>query len=121
MFVNEILDATSPYNTFSIQLAYIILLFPMLISIGLNLLQMTLVLFIKPLYSFGTIAVILLSSAYLLSPYLPGNYAMPIRSNDVVENGVSISGGLIMFLIIVLVAFIVGSLYFRRYDILDEE
>jgi len=121
MFVNEILDATSPYDTFSIQLAYIILLLPLLMSIGLNLLQMTLVLFIKPLYSFGVIAVILLSSAYLFSPYLPGNYAMPIRSNHVVENGMSFSGGLIVFLIIFSVSFIVGSIYFRRYDILDEE
>lgn len=121
MFVNDLLGAESPYDTFSDRLVYIILLFPMFISIGLNLLQMTLVLFIKPLYSFGAIAVILLSSAYLLSPYLPGNYAMPIRSNYVVENGVSFSGGLIMFLIIVSVSIIVGSFYFRHYDILDEE
>lgn len=121
MFVNDLIDAASPYDTFSIQLAYIILLLPLLISIGLNLLQMTLVLFIKPLYSFGAIAVILLSSAYLFTPYLPGNYAMPIRSSHVVENGLSFSGGLIMFLIIISVSFIVGSLYFRRYDILDEE
>lgn len=121
MFVNDLLDAASPYDTFSIQLGYIILLLPMLILIGLNLLQMTLVLFIKPLYSFGMIAVILLSSAYLFTPYLPGNYAMPIRSNYVVENGVSFSGGLIIFLILVSVSFIVGCLYFRRYDILDVE
>lgn len=121
MFINDLLGAESPYDTYSDRLVYMILLFPMFISIGLNLLQMTLVLFIKPLYSFGVIAVTLLSSAYLLSPYLPGNYAMPIRSHYVVENGVSFSGGLIMFLIIASVSFIVGSFYFRRYDILEEE
>lgn len=121
MFVNDLLGAESPYDTFSIQLAYVILLFPMLMSIGLNLLQMTLVLFIKPLYSFGAMAVILLSSAYLFTPYLPGNYAMPIRSRYVVENGLSLSGGLTMFWILISVSFIVGCFYFRRYDILDEE
>lgn len=121
MFVHDLLGAGSPFDTFSANLIPIILVFPLLISVGLNLLQMTFVLFVKPLYSFGVMAVILLSSAYLLSPYLPGNYAMPIRSEYVVENGVSASGGIIMFLILVSVSFTIGCLYFRRYDILVEE
>ncbi|WP_062105421.1 hypothetical protein [Bacillus niameyensis] len=120
-FVQDLLDAGSPFDSFSNKLVLIILLFPLLISLSLNLLQMTLVLFIKPLYSFGVMAVIMLSSAYLLTPFLPGNYAMPIRSEHVVDNGVSASGGIIMFLILVSVSFIVGSLYFRRYDILHDE
>ncbi|MCJ7839335.1 hypothetical protein MUB24_00135 [Lederbergia sp. NSJ-179] len=121
VFVHDLLDAGSPFDTFSTKLVYTILFFPLLMSIGLNLVQMTLVLFIKPLYSFGLMAVLLLASAYLLTPYLPGNYAMPIRSAYVVENGMSTYGGILMFLLLVSASFIVGCLYFRRYDILVEE
>lgn len=121
MFVNDIFNASSPYDTYSSMLVFSILLLPIIISIGLNLLQMTLALFIKPLYSFGVMAVILLASTYYLNPYFPGNYAMPIRSEYVVENGVTTGGGIIMSFILVAVSFIVGSLYFKRYDILDEE
>lgn len=121
MFVNEIFDANSPYDTFSINLTYTILFLPILTSIGLNLLQMTLSLFVKPLYSFGLLAVIMLSSAYILIPYLPGNYAIPIRSEYVVENGITDSNGIIMFLLLVVFSFMIGSIYFKRYDILDED
>lgn len=121
MFVNDLLEAESPYDTFSNQLVYIILLFPMFLSISLNLLQMTLSLLIKPLYSFGVMAVILLSSAYLFTPYLAGNYGMPIRSNHVVENGFTFSGGILLFLILIVGSFMIGCFYFRRYDILDME
>jgi hypothetical protein len=82
---------------------------------------MTLVLFIKPLYSFGVMAVTLLASAYLLTPFLPGNYAMPIRSEHVVENGVQAGGGVMMVLILIAASFIAGCIYFRRYDILNDD
>ncbi|UJW58020.1 hypothetical protein HXZ66_11695 [Bacillus sp. A116_S68] len=121
MFVNDLLEADSPFDTFSAPLVYIILFFPLFISMALNLLQMTLVLFIKPLYSFGVMAVTLLASAYLLTPFLPGNYAMPIRSEHVVENGVQAGGGVMMVLILIATSFIAGCIYFRRYDILNDD
>ncbi len=68
MFMNDILEAKSPYETFSTNLIWITLFFPLLFSIGMNLWQMTLTLFFKPLYSFGASAVILLASAYFFHP-----------------------------------------------------
>lgn len=121
IFVNDILNAGSPFDTFSRKLIWSVVLLPIIISVGLNLLQMTAALCIKPLYSFGVLAIILLSSTYYLNAYLPGNYAMPIRSEYVVENGVTIGGGIIMALLIICMSIIIGSLYFKRYDILDEE
>ncbi|WP_017473060.1 hypothetical protein [Amphibacillus jilinensis] len=121
MFVNDLLEADSPFDIFSTQLVYIILFFPLFISLALNLLQMTFVLFIKPLYSFGVMAVILLASAYLLTPILPGNYAMPIRSEHVVENGVQVTDGVMMVLLLIAASFIAGCDYFRRYDILNDD
>lgn len=121
MFVNDLLDAGSPFDTFPSYLASIILLMPMFISIVLNLVQMTLGLFIKPLYSFGMMAVILLASAYFLNPFFIGNYAMPIRSEYVIENGLQATTGVMLSALIMTLAFLIGSFYFKRYDILAEE
>lgn len=119
MFINDIFNASSPYESYSNKLVSSILLLPLIISIGLNLVQMTLALFVKPLYSFGLMAVMLLASTYYLHSYLPGNYAMLIRSEHVVENGVTFFGGMITSVILIAIAVFVGSLYFKRYDILD--
>ncbi|SDZ68270.1 hypothetical protein SAMN05421736_13320 [Evansella caseinilytica] len=119
MFVRDILDVISPYDTFSPNLVYIIAFLPMIISIALNLFQMTLVLFIKPLYSFGVTAVIILASVYQLHPFLPSNYAMPIRSEYVIENGMQASDGIAMAICLLVISIIVGCLYFRHYDILN--
>ncbi|MBU5595009.1 hypothetical protein KQI76_07505 [Amphibacillus sp. MSJ-3] len=121
MFVNDLLDAGSPFDTFPSYLASVILLMPIFISIVLNLVQMTLGLFIKPLYSFGMMTVILLTSAYFLNPFLIGNYAMPIRSEYVIENGLQATTGVMLSALIITLAFLIGSFYFKRYDILDEE
>lgn len=121
MFVTDLLQPGDIHETLSFNLVYIILFYPLLILIGLNLLQMTLVLIFKPLYSFVVVTVIWLTSAYLFSPFLPGNYAMVIRSEYVIQKGLSASGGMVMFLFLVSVSLIFGSLYFRRYDVLGEE
>lgn len=121
IFINDLLRADSPFDTFSSNLVPIIILLPLLVSIALNLLQMTCSLFIKPIYSFGLMGVILLASAYNMHPLLIGNYAMPIRSEYVVENGFQASTGIILSVVIMFFSFIVGSIYFKRYDILHEE
>ncbi|MFD2655604.1 hypothetical protein [Gracilibacillus thailandensis] len=121
MFVNDLLEAKSPYDKFPSELVVYIVFIPMLMSIGFNLLQMTIVLFIKPLHSFGMLAILLLSSAYLVTPYLPGNYAMPIRSDYVVEQGFTFNEAVIAWIILTAVSFTLGCFYFRRYDILHDE
>lgn len=121
MFINDLLRADSPFDTFSTNLVPIIILLPLLVSIALNLLQMTCSLFIKPIYSFGLMGVILLASSYIMHPLLIGNYAMPIRSEYIVENGFQALTGVILSGVIIGFSFIVGSIYFKRYDILNEE
>ena len=81
-------------NDFEILILTFIM--PLLVSITLSLLQMLLSQIMKPLYSFIIMISILLSSAYTLSPFLIGNYSMPLRSIYVTENGVHpIIGGFI--------------------------
>ncbi len=55
------------------------MLLPVFISIALNLLEMVLSLFIKPIFSFLIVSVTLIASAYLYVPWMIGNYAMLLR------------------------------------------
>lgn len=98
---------------------FAMLLLPIFVSLGMNLLQMTLSLFIKPTFSFLTTAFLMISSAYFTSPYLVGNYAMPMRYDLVITDGVSAKSGMIISSAIALLAVVAGSIWFRRYDILN--
>ena len=98
-----------------------ILVLPLLVMAALNLFQMTLSLFIKPFYSYIVTAAILLISAYYVSPFCIGNYAMPLRSHMIMANGVGLNTGMLVSVIILVVAVIVGGLVFQRRDILKGE
>ncbi|HBM79808.1 MAG TPA: hypothetical protein DD426_03065 [Clostridiaceae bacterium] len=96
-------------------------LLPVLLSVAINLFQMTLCLFIKPLFSFLTVALLMLSSAYLLSPWMVGNYAMIIRSDLVLKKGVNFNIGFIIVLALFVLSFICGMIRFHYYDILNRD
>lgn len=97
------------------------LLLPMLVMMGLNLLQMTLSLFLKPFYSFMVTTAILFLSTYYLSPFCIGNYAMPLRSHLLLANGVGLNTGMLISGILIVVSIIAGGLIFRKRDILKGE
>ena len=94
---------------------------PIMISVALNLLQMMLSLFVKPVCSFLVILVMIISSSYLLSPYLLGNYAMILRSDTIWINGVNFHHGLLLAVLLILFAVIIGAIRFKRYDIMGKE
>lgn len=98
-----------------------VILTPVILSIAINLLQMVLLLFTKPVFSFLVICIMMLSSAYFLSDIMIGNFAMPIRYEWAIENGVSYQKGLLFSFGILFIAFICGIMKFRRYDILNKE
>lgn len=97
------------------------LLLTMLVSAAVNMLQMTLSLFIRPMFDFFAVAVLLLASAYLLSPLLIGNYAMAFRYDWMLKAGVSMGAGMRMAAILLLLAVLSGLVRFRLYDILESE
>ena len=61
------------------EIPLIVALLPIFLLIAINLLQMTISLFVKPTVSFLFIMILLLSSSYLLVPYMIGNYGMILR------------------------------------------
>lgn len=98
-----------------------VFLLPVFVSAVINMMQMTFSLFIKPMFSFFTAAVLLLASAYLLSPLLIGNYAMAFRYHWMLKEGVSISTGGAVCAVLLLLIVILGLVRFRFYDIYGSE
>lgn len=120
-FLSTIMEVEHPLTASPGEVIVALFLLPPLISLGLCLTQMTLSLFFRPLYSFGITASILLSSAYLVSPFLVGNYSMVMRNSIMMEGGVNTGGGIIAASIMVVLSIFIGSIYFNRYDILKRE
>ena len=117
--INMLLEMriASPF-LYPTELSLEILVLPPLVMIAVNLMQMTLSLFVRPIYSYIITGVLLLASTYYQSPFLIGNYAMPIRSSRMVENGVNSIYGVLFSVGIATISYLVGLLYFKRYDIL---
>lgn len=93
---------------------------PVCVSVSVNMLQMTLSLFIKPIYSFFFVLLVFIISAYLLSPVGIGNYAMFLRHDKVLlYNGVSVVYGYVISIILLLLSMLAGSIRFHYYDILE--
>ena len=120
-FIKVVFDTTGQeiWNPSGLLLSVLIL--PLFVSIAINMLQMTLSLFMKPVFSFFVVACLLLTSAYRLSPLLLGNYAMAYRYNWMLKKGVSISVGFTVSVALLLVSILLGLVKFRFYDILERE
>ena len=101
-----------------IQISLLALLLPAVVSFSLCLCQMTLSLFIKPTLSFLTMAVAAILSAYLFSPVLLCNYAMPIRTEWFMSNGVNVHTGYVYAASFVLFLIALGATIFDSYDMI---
>lgn len=97
------------------------LFLPILVTSAISIMQMTISLFIKPMFSFLVTVVLLVSSAYLLSPYLIGNFLMLVRFDCIVSNGVSLGMGVFESIFVIICSIIIGVLKFRHYDIINKE
>lgn len=120
-FLMNILDTQVTGNDSATTLLLATFVGTPLALIALNLLQMTLTLFMKPILSFCVTAAILVLSAYWLTPYLIGNYAMPMRNTAFLAAGMKFPAGILFALVLGGAAAAVGALRFRHYDILEIE
>ena len=96
-------------------------LMPFLVTLALSIFQMALSLVFKPAFAFIFSSVMLISSAYYLTPYLIGNFSMAVRSSKVVSNGVNLTDGIIATLVMIALGIIIGILAIRRYNVLSKE
>lgn len=96
-------------------------LLSVLTALFLCQLQLVLSIIIRPILSFLAMAASLLLSSYFMSPFLPANYAMPVRSELYVEGGLGVTTGFITIGILLVLTLWIGWMYFKRTDILNRE
>lgn len=98
------------------------LLLPVCMAAALSLLQMMMALYLGPLISFLISTIILIISAYLFLPSIPGNYMMALRAGWLLRDGMKSTGGYIMVFGIVVIASVLGYIKFKKhYDIVGGE
>jgi hypothetical protein len=102
-----------------IKLPMLIFISPIIVSIAINLFQMTVSLFIKPIFGFLCTSVILVSSSFMMSNFMLGNFGMALRSNLIAVRGLDFEKGIEISLILAGLSIIVGTLKFWKYDIIN--
>lgn len=98
-----------------------VILLPVVISVAMNLLQMTLTLFIPPVHSFIVNCGFMVASAYMMTVFFAYNFAMPLRYNWIYEGGFNYKYGYIVAAGIIVVSIITGLIRFKYYDIIKKE
>ena len=116
--VNDYMKSGGYMDRFPKELSIMTIVLPLLVSICSGLLQMLLTLFMKPMFSFGVMAILMLSASYLRKDILYGSYSIMIRSRYVVEDGANSWVGLGMTMALIVVILVVGAVRFKKYDIL---
>lgn len=111
LFLDEVPSGRIPFLVFWI---------PVILSVAINLFQMMLTLFFKPIFSYLFSCALFLTSSYLMSPIVLGNYGMVLRTKWINKQGVSPEVGIIICLAISGIAIIGGGIRFCNMDILNE-
>lgn len=102
-----------------IQLCVIL---PLIISIGMSIMQMFLGLFIRPVYSNIISICAIAGTAFVCRDYFVDNYIMFVRNKCVIgENGVDYWRGIIMSIVMILIGIIGGVIQINRKDIIGIE
>ena len=98
-----------------------IFVLPFIFAIAMCLFQMLLTLIIRPFASIIAVTAIFMVSAYYVSPFMIGNYAMTQRSICFILNGVDPVAGVIIMASIIVFSIVVSTVLFNRYEILEKE
>lgn len=109
-------NAAQPPVSFFVSM----LILPILATVTLSLCEMTLTLFIRPIYAFLAICVYLIMGLYIISPAFLTNYAASVRSATIGVYNFSPVYGVGLCLAICTVAVTVGAVRVRSIDIVGE-
>jgi hypothetical protein len=104
-----------------IQSLFPVVVTQLLVTVSLALLQQTLSLFVKPLYSFALTVSFLFLAAYFKVPPLIGNYAMLVRLSSWSKTGFHPLVGIGLSAFVGAVSILVGLYRFKQSDILNKE
>lgn len=111
-------SAYEPLST--IEVIEIGIFLPVFFSVFLNLLQLTLSLFISPSRSFLACIVLLILSCYYTTPALPGNFAIVKRSSYIVTGGLEFELGCEVIILLIMLIVCIGHIKIRQLDFLQK-
>lgn len=105
-----------PAEVSSLQMFSALCLMPCIVTAALSLVQMTLTLWMKPVFAYLVICAYLAGGVVFVSPFFLANYAMPVRSSAVGVYQFDFVPGLISSIAVALAAVGIGM---RRIDNMD--
>lgn len=115
---NDKVDYTRIASLSRSSLIIICIVIPVIISIGLSMMQMFLSLIIKPVYSQVIILSILIMSVFSCKVFLPGNYLMIIRNKLILtDSGVPSNIGLLIGILMMIIGGSAGFIVIKKRDI----
>lgn len=97
------------------------IILPVLTGIAFNMIMLCLQLYIDRLYCFWIVTFYIFAATYFKTPFLIGNFAMLKRSAFCIEDGYSLTTGICVELLVIVVCITVGLIRIRKYDILNKE
>jgi len=99
-------------------LCMLVILLPIVTSMAVSQLQMSISLIKSPVAGFFVVITIMFLSAYITSPYLLGNYWMIQRSSIFLNGGMNMVIGFVVNVIVILVSIICDIFYFKKKSII---
>ncbi len=118
--INYELNYISVDSFDSLELYMAMFFLPVITSIALSMVQMTLSFILSPVISYLLTVCYIIASAYYCSPILTGNFLMLLRNKAVEPSGYSNTLSLVIDATVFITAFFVGLVYFLQSDILKK-
>lgn len=119
-FMNEVVGVHLECSPPVWETVFVAMVLPYLTVTAYGMLQMVLCLVIKPIYSFLTCICLLTCSLFASSPFILGNGAMAARSS-LVEGGHDPAITALVCLLVIMLSAVIGTIRFRRMDLLHYE
>ena len=98
-----------------------IIVLPIISSIAISMLQMTLAFYLNPIVSYVIIIAMYIFSAFYMKWFMMGNFMMMYRNEFINHKGMHLGISLIVDAGVAIISIVAGYLYFRRYDVLDRD
>ena len=97
-----------------------IIVLPIITSIAISMLQMTLAFYLNPIVSYVIIIAMYIFSAFYMKWFMIGNYLMMYRNEFVNQKGMHLGISLIVDVGVATISIVAGYIFFRRYDVLEK-
>lgn len=109
----------SEQGVFAWEYICIFCLLPMMVCVSISLIQMTLTLYMKPVFAYIIAITYYIAGIYYVTPLFLPNYAMSVRSSLIGLYNFSLDTGLFLCVAVGILAVSVGSVRLRRMDLLS--